>query len=217
MTPLELIEMVRDTKSQPLSQAEALASLSEALAAFVSEPANQHIHFATTTSGLYTRILLNSFADDFQIVVVLWGPHSRSPIHDHSGTVGAVAALVGSTKETKYQVMHTQDGKAHLVKLETMSLSGNRVTPILPDSTTQLHDMENDTDEWAATVHAYLTPVNQFYIYEPHTDGSYAMITRDLWFDADNGWKSWYAPTIPMAAVQEETAPQHLAYEYGQS
>ncbi|HEX6292801.1 MAG TPA: cysteine dioxygenase family protein [Herpetosiphonaceae bacterium] len=215
MTPLELIRAIRDTKARAGSQAESLAVLSQALVAFVSEPANQHVNFATTTTGLYTRILLNAFEDDFQIVVVLWGPHSRSPIHDHSGTVGAVAALVGSTKETKYQVMHTKSGTAYLKKLKTTSLSGNQVTPILPDEATQLHDMVNDTDEWAATVHTYLTPVNQFYIYEPQQDGSFEMITKDLWFDVDNAWKSWYSPAVPASEVVPQ--PQDLAYEYGQS
>jgi len=54
--------------------------------------------------------------------------------------------------------------------------------------------MVNATDTWAATVHIYLTPITDFYIYEPQPDGTYIMVERKLWFDGDNAWQTWQTP-----------------------
>jgi len=194
MKPLELIQAIRMIKRQALAQSTQLAQLRQALIAFVSEPANRQVNLTNTSCGLYTRILLNSFDDDFQIVVVLWGPQSASPIHDHNGTVGAVAALAGHTIEAKYQILRTEAQRAWLQKQETSVLEATYVAPILPDETSQLHDMVNATDTWAATVHIYLTPITDFYIYEPQPDGTYIMVERKLWFDGDNAWQTWQTP-----------------------
>jgi hypothetical protein len=47
------------------------------------------------------------------------------------------------------------------------------VTPILPDDEKQLHEMGNNTSEWTATIHVYLTPIYDFHIYQPLPDGSF--------------------------------------------
>jgi predicted metal-dependent enzyme (double-stranded beta helix superfamily) len=103
MNTQQLIHAVRRIKRAELAPHPSIKHLTSVLRAFVGNPANrQALDFGQVSQGLYTRLLLNSFEDDFQIVVVLWGPGSRSPIHDHEGTVGAVAALAGVTQETKY-------------------------------------------------------------------------------------------------------------------
>ncbi|MER7458830.1 cysteine dioxygenase family protein [Micromonospora sp. NPDC126480] len=196
MNPVELIEAVRETKRRNLPQRESLAALSTALSEFVADPANRRVSLPATTRGLYTRMLLNARDDDFQIVVVSWSPRSASPIHDHSGTVGAVAALAGTTIETKHRIVGTEGGSVRLQRLDTLRLTGRTVTPILPDEEFQLHDMVNATDERAATVHIYLTPVNDFFIYEPQPDGTYRLQPRRLWFDVENAWQLWTKGTV---------------------
>src|SRR4051812_31929978 len=106
MNHIELIEAVGYAKAQLLSEIESLSSVSDALSEFVSKFSNQPLKIPIITHGLYTRILLSAVEDDFQVVVVFWGPHSKSPIHDHNGTVGAVACLKGMTNETKYQATY---------------------------------------------------------------------------------------------------------------
>jgi predicted metal-dependent enzyme (double-stranded beta helix superfamily) len=185
---------VRQIKQEKLTQAQSSQRLTSVLRAFVGNSANrQALNFAQVFQGLYTRLLLNSFDDDFQIVVVLWGPGSRSPIHDHKGTIGAVAALAGAPQETKYYQLSHFGNQVELLPGKTMTLRKSVVTPILPDEAPQLHAMTNPTSEWAATVHVYLTPVMNFHIYEPQSEEIYQMSERRLWFDADHAWRQWEA------------------------
>jgi predicted metal-dependent enzyme (double-stranded beta helix superfamily) len=194
MNTQQLIQAVRQIKREKLSQTQSITRLSSVLRAFVRNPTNrQALNFGQVSQGLYTRLLLNSFDDDFQIVAVLWGLGSRSPIHDHEGTVGAVAALVGATKETKYHLLSQHGDQVELHEGETITLSATTVTPILPDEMTQLHAMTNATNVWAATVHVYLSPVMNFHIYEPQREDIYQMVDRRLWFDADNARRRWDA------------------------
>lgn len=192
-TPMDagrLIETVRHIKRHVHAPEQQIAGLNAALQAFVQDPANRMgLDHRTVSRGLYTRLRLTSFADDFQIVVVLWGPGSGSPIHDHHDTVGAVAALSGCTHETKYHLAPQAGEQVQLLPGETVALCERTVSPILPDEAHQLHAMTNPTDAWAATVHVYLTPVMDFHIYEPQVDGLYRRVGRQLWFDGENAWR----------------------------
>ncbi|MCE7982923.1 MAG: hypothetical protein DYG89_17200 [Caldilinea sp. CFX5] len=197
MNTQQLIHAVRRIKRADLAPQQSIKHLTSVLRAFVGNPANrQALNFNQVSQGLYTRLLLNSFDDDFQIVVVLWGPGSRSPIHDHEETVGAVAALAGVTEETKYYRLSQHGNQVELLPGKSMTLQKSAVTPILPDEATQLHAMTNATSAWAATVHVYLTPVMNFHIYEPQGEDIYQMIDRRLWFDADNAWRQWEAVKV---------------------
>lgn len=189
MNPREFIHAVAEIRSklEISSESEALEALSGCLRDFVLDPANQRLSFATTTVGLYTRILLNSPEDPFQVVLALWGPGSDSPIHDHDGTVGGVAALVGESVETKYRMDGLDGPTAKLSRSSTLVLRDGVVTPILPDEELQLHDMGNRTGDWAATVHVYLRPIQRFNLYHPNPDGTYTVEGRDLWFDGVDG------------------------------
>ncbi|BCJ62513.1 cysteine dioxygenase [Micromonospora endophytica] len=191
MNPAELIAGVAATKRRGLPAQESMVALSSVLTEFVTDPANRQVVLPRSTRGLYTRMLLNAPDDDFQIVVVSWSPHSASPIHDHSGTIGAVAALTGTTIERKHRIVQSGGGVVRLQQRDVLRLSGRTVTPILPEEDFQLHDMANTTDEWAATVHVYLTPVNDFFIYEPRPDGTYRMQPRRLWFDLQDARHLW--------------------------
>lgn len=194
MNTQQLIRAVRQIKQEKLAQTQSIRHLASVLRAFIGNPVNrQALNFDQVSQGLYTRLLLNSFDDDFQIVVVLWGPGSRSPIHDHEGTVGAVAALAGAPQETKYYLLSHFGNQVELLPGKTITLHKSAVTPILPNDATQLHAMTNPTNEWAATVHVYLTPVMNFHIYEPLQEDIYQMVDRRLWFDADHAWRQWEA------------------------
>jgi predicted metal-dependent enzyme (double-stranded beta helix superfamily) len=191
MNHVELTKFIGDIKLRSLPDREALATVVSAISEFVSDPANQPLTLPAMTRGLYTRVLLSAVENNFQIVVVFWGPHSKSPIHDHSGTVGAVACLKGITEETKYRVARTEGSKAYLKALDTIRLTEGLVTPILPDDKKQIHEMANSTSEWTATIHVYLTPIHDFHIYEPLPDGSFRIHMTELWFDDYNVPHLW--------------------------
>ncbi|TYB49020.1 cysteine dioxygenase [Actinomadura chibensis] len=197
MNAAELILEIRELKREACPPHRSIERLDGMLTEFVRSGAEgPRPDFTRATRGLYTRLLLNSMKDDFQVVLVLWGPGSRSPIHDHSGTVGMVAAYTGVTRETKYTEGAT--GPGGCVQLErggTTVLRGGATTPILPSDGMRLHDMANETAGWSATVHVYLTPILDFHIYEPSTSGYFRREPRELWFDAENAWRGLTGPS----------------------
>lgn len=106
-----LIDAVSRTKSQAdeLTRQEALNRLSAALTEFTASTQNQRFAAEYRPSGNYTRLLLNSPQDAYQVVLVFWGPGQGSPIHDHDNTIGVVSALTGATKEIKYIVTRHEE------------------------------------------------------------------------------------------------------------
>lgn len=81
MSPPEFIDAVRVVKRRALPQRKSPNQLSTARSAFVAAPTNRSVMLPRTTSGLHTRMLLNSGQEESQIVVVPWSPGSRRPIH----------------------------------------------------------------------------------------------------------------------------------------
>lgn len=198
MNARDLIESVRHLKAaaRTMPHRAVFTSLSELLSAFLSEDANRRLPRLRESSDLYVRLLLTSLDEDFQIVVVLWGPGSASPIHDHNGTVGAVSALVGETEETKYEVQSYAGGGTELRRGDTLVLRPTTITPILPNDATQLHDMRNvSCREWSATIHVYIDAIKQYGVYHQQPNGRYVRELRNLWFDADEAWTLWAPAT----------------------
>jgi predicted metal-dependent enzyme (double-stranded beta helix superfamily) len=180
-----LIDTVSRTKSRAgkLSRQAITDQLSASLAEFTTAAENQRFAEKYHPSGNYTRLLLNSPRDDYQIVLVFWGPGKGSPIHDHDDTIGAVSALTGVTKEIKHVVTRREGERVHLAEAGEFTIAPGRITTILPEDGKQLHLMLNEEQRWAATVHVYLTAIHRFRQYEAAPGGTFHAVEAPLWFD----------------------------------
>lgn len=180
-----LIDAVSRTKSQAdeLTHQEIIDRLSAALAKFTTSTENQHFAEEYHPSGNYTRLLLNSPQDTYQIVLVFWGPGKGSPIHDHDDTIGAVSALTGETKEIKYTITRHTGERVELAEAGEFTIAPGRITPILPERDKQLHLMVNEEKSWAATVHVYLNAIHRYRQYEVAPGGAFRTTETRLWFD----------------------------------
>lgn len=163
--------------------------LSDALADFTGTAENQWFAERVSPHGNYMRLLLNSPRDDIQVVLVFWGPGHGSPIHDHDGTIGAVSALTGQTREIKYQISGRSEHEVTLVEESNLLIVPTKVTKILPEGDMQLHLMVNETQQWAATVHVYLTPIHRYRMYEHKSGDLYCPVETELWFDRIDVWR----------------------------
>ncbi|MEU8571552.1 cysteine dioxygenase family protein [Streptomyces pathocidini] len=180
-----LIDAVSRTKSQAdeLTRRQIIDQLSGALAKFTTSPENQRFAEKYRPRGNYTRLLLNSPQDAYQLVLVFWGPGKGSPIHDHDETIGVVGALTGETKEIKYAVTRHEGEHVKLARSSEFTIAPGRVTPILPGDDQQLHLMVNEEQHWAATVHVYLTSIHHYRQYEAAPGGAFQLAETPLWFD----------------------------------
>lgn len=183
----ELIDAVaRTRKTTGRTPDQLVGKLSAALAEFTSTTENQSFAARFSPTGNYMRLLLNRPEDEFQIVLVFWGPGKGSPIHDHDGTIGVVSALTSQVKEVKYRVTDRNESGVSLAEHSNFLITPNKITAILPEDDKQLHLMMNDTGSWAATVHVYLTAIHRYRLYEPRDEGRYQPVETDLWFDRIN-------------------------------
>lgn len=146
------------------------------------------------TTGRYTRVLLNDPEDRFQIVVVFWPPGSRSAIHDHAETHGAVMCLFGEVRETKYARRELGKSRVALEAVADGPLRVGEFSPITPEDGAQLHDMVNASQAWAATIHVYLRAIDRFGVYRATDGGSFVREGRSLWFDYCEGAARWDRP-----------------------
>lgn len=181
----ELIDEVVRTKRRigQLPDDELAEHLSAALADFTGTAANRSFAERFSPSGNYMRLLLNSPDDGVQIVLVFWGPGQGSQIHDHDGTIGAVSALAGQTREIKYQISGQDEHGVSLVEASDFIIVPTKSTAILPQDDMQLHLMVNETALWAATVHVYLTAIHHYRVYEHKAGDRYSPVETELWFD----------------------------------
>ena len=181
----ELIEEVARARadSHRTPHESTVERLSTALSRFTGTAANQHYAATLSPTGNYTRVLLNSPADEFQVVLVLWGPGMGSPIHDHDETVGVVSALLGETEEIKYEVAEQDGGEVALAERSRFRINPARVTELLPETDKRMHRMVNETDRWSATVHVYLFGIHRYRIFEHRGGDRYLPAETRLWFD----------------------------------
>ncbi len=181
----ELIHCVQRTKTRRLGDCDSFMAVQRALLDWVAERPPTGLIGDSATQTPYRRRLLNSPQDDFQIVQVYWAPGQISPIHDHQGVVGAVAALQGHSVEVKYSVTDDAGERVYLRVEEQTELCERVASPIYPDEPGQLHCMRNpSTTEPSVTVHVYLRPVLRFNQYQPQPGGWYQRVPTLLWFDA---------------------------------
>jgi len=202
MNIAELVDEVAEVRAKVarLPRDEVVGRLARALAAFAGSEENQRFAAELPRPGNYTRLLLNSPGDPFQVVLVLWGPGRGSPIHDHDGTIGAVSSLMGRTREIKYQVLHRHGAEVALAEESDLLIIPGQITTILPEDDRQLHLMINETGEWTATVHVYLTAIHRYRVYELQSDKLYRSTENELWFDQINVGRDMMAHARLLAA-----------------
>ena len=182
---IEEVDLTRITATR-LNNGQLTERLSETLGAFTGTAENQDFAAQFSPTGNYMRLLLNSPEDEFQIVLVFWGPGQGSPVHDHDGTVGVVSALTGQVNEIKYQISGRDQSGVTLKEESKFTICPRKITTILPEEGKQLHLMANETQQWAATVHVYLTAINSYRVYERQHGDLYRPVDTELWFDRVN-------------------------------
>ena len=177
---------IRQLKSKHPAPAIAAEWLGELVRAFVQHHSLSQLIQLTVSQGLYQRYRLSYPSDDFHIILVTWKPGKKSPIHDHHETVGIVANLLGEMMETRYQRIISIGKYCALKPNAQYSLKPLIMSSILPGKAMQLHQMANPSQQWAATLHVYLEPLEKFHLYHPILKPWYVAVPKKLWFDEIN-------------------------------
>lgn len=100
-------------------------------------------------SRAYRRLLAT---DQYDVWLIRWSPGSSAPLHDHAGSAGALHVVSGILREA------------------VSDLGAAGVSGITPDrgrvfGAGHVHEVRNDTDEAAASVHVYSPPLRAMTYY----------------------------------------------------
>ena len=98
------------------------------------------------TDSIYKRIKIKEFSNDnFEFIIIIWNPNSKTKIHDHPEKGCLIKILDGVLEEERYD---TQLKYLAYFKLNKNSTSYNESNEIL-------HKISNNTNSHSISLHIY--------------------------------------------------------------
>ncbi len=130
--------------------------LSEPLSARIGLSDIHESKFPRPLAGERKRFLLFK-SEEYEVVLMIWGPGAMTPIHDHGGSTSIVEILDGEITERFFeQASLRQTGEAvHRVGDRSEMTDGE-----------VLHQMVNATDGFTYTIHLYADPLSLCNFYD---------------------------------------------------
>jgi Cysteine dioxygenase type I len=98
----------------------------------------------------YRRVLVG---ERYDVWIIRWGPRSSAPLHDHAGSAGALHVVDG--------VLTEEDGTAE-AEPGRWRIVGDRSRVFGVD---HVHEVRNDADSAATSVHVYSPPLEAMTYY----------------------------------------------------
>ena len=122
--------------------------------------------YAFWDSKKYTRNLVDRGNDNYNLILLCWGPKQLSPVHDHPGSHCIMKMLQGSLTETRFEppkstnflqkLFARKRFNCGLVKTGETRLNVNDTAHIQGEG---IHKVANDTQEGAVSIHIYSPPI----------------------------------------------------------
>ena len=132
----------------------------------------------------YARHLLHLDPDRrFSIVVMVWGPGQRTPIHDHGGMWCVEGVYQGAIRVTRYDLDAPMSGQvARFHRYEVIEAGVGRTGSLIPP--VDYHTIENEHAETAITVHTYGGEMSTCQVFLPRPDGAYDATVKQLTYSS---------------------------------
>ncbi len=133
--------------------------LSESLSARISLSEIHDRKYPRPMAGERKRYLLFK-SDEYEIVLMIWGPGAMTPIHDHGGSSSIVEIIEGEITERFF------DKNGPRLTGETILRAGDRSE--MSDGEV-IHQMANVTEGFTYTIHQYADPLSLCNFYDQET------------------------------------------------
>ncbi|CAB3400936.1 unnamed protein product [Caenorhabditis bovis] len=147
----EVIQKIREIFEQDNIDIDVVMKLLES---YKSNPAEWR-KYAIFDEHKYTRNLVDTGNDKYNLMILCWGPGMASSIHDHTDAHCFVKMLEGTLTETKY-AWPEEEGQ-HMRTIEENDYETNGVSYM--SDKLGLHRMENKShSDGAVSLHLYIPP-----------------------------------------------------------
>ena len=139
--------------------------------------------FADARTDRYARRLIwNDPNKRFAIIAMTWAPHQGSPLHDHSGLLGAEIVVSGAMRERTYRLVdRDDDGRCWFVRGAERVHGRGSIGTILPPL--EYHEFGNDGETVAHTVHVYSGELDRCSTYLAESGGWWRPRSVELRYD----------------------------------
>lgn len=128
-------------------------------------PAGLFVPYCTWNDKRYTRNCIVR-TDDFELLLICYGPGQSTSIHDYSTEEAWVRPVMGSVVEERFTAGPGGSLlKTSVAKLDTGSFSYLHGGP-------NIHRFSNDSGEPAITLNLYARPLNKWRVYDERSGGS---------------------------------------------
>ncbi len=138
--------------------------------------------FTEASADGYSRRLLHA-AEDYSVVVMVWGPGQGTPIHDHDGKWCVECVYEGAIRVTSYDLVgNPGDEIVSFTKQQEVAAGRGEAGALIPPF--DYHVMENTQDEVAVTIHVYGGELHGCDIYTPVDGDRYRRERKTLIYTA---------------------------------
>ncbi len=146
--------------------------------------------YLQTAEEHYARHLLHRDPDGrYSVLVMVWAPGQRTPLHDHNGRWCVECVYRGRTRVTSFEKTGEETaGDTDVVyfdrRSEVVSGFGDAGALIPPY---EYHVLHNDFDEKAVTLHVYDQELLECNAFEPidGVDGGYRRERKELFYTSE--------------------------------
>ncbi len=139
--------------------------------------------FTRPSAKDYARRLLHK-TDRYAIVVMVWGAHQGTPIHDHDGNWCVECVYDGMIRVRSFDLIGAPDDKIVSFRKANEVIAGKGMAgSLIPPF--DYHRIENPADETAVTVHVYGGEMQGCHAYDELDDGRYKRVRKVLSYTSD--------------------------------
>tara|TARA_R110000782_G_scaffold17816_6_gene49544 strand:+ start:116 stop:700 length:585 start_codon:yes stop_codon:yes gene_type:complete len=139
--------------------------------------------FTHPCADAYARRLLHK-TDRYIVVVMVWGPHQGTPIHDHDGNWCVECVYDGTIRVRSFDLIGSPDDEiVSFQKAKEVSAHKGMAGSLIPPF--DYHIIENPVDEPAVTIHVYGGEMLGCYAYSELGDGRYQRVRKALGYTAE--------------------------------
>jgi predicted metal-dependent enzyme (double-stranded beta helix superfamily) len=122
-------------------------------------------YLAPVPSGYARRLLHRDPAGRFSVVVMVWGPGQRTPLHDHAGHWCVECVYEGRIRVTSYDVERESERDVLFKQADTVVSGVGAAGALIPPF--EYHTIENPFSHKAITIHVYKGELTWCHAFEP--------------------------------------------------
>jgi predicted metal-dependent enzyme (double-stranded beta helix superfamily) len=163
---------------------EMVAAVKRLVTSFLATPGSLPERCLVTKPDCYARHLLHvDPAGRFSVVVMVWGPGQRTPIHDHGGMWCVEGVYRGHIRVTRYDLdAPVEDNVARFHRYEVIEAGVGKTGSLIPP--VDFHTIENVLEQSAVTVHTYGGEMSTCQVFLPRPDGAYDACIKQLTYSS---------------------------------